>query len=269
MAGPRRRSPRAPFGRADVMRPEPMDAGGLRAIVAPDQALCAGGTLRLPELSPLGRLWRLLEMALLYGAAPLAVDHAVHKMGFPVFIALLPVLGLILIVLLVDPTFSVRRELSRGFGISTLASILAVFVVAGGGVAYYVAHYHPAWFLEFPRDRPDTYMKIMLLYPAMSVAAQELVYRTFYFHRYGLLFGRAWWLAIALNGILFGLGHIVVDTPVAVYGTMATGALFATRYALTRSFWAVFVEHTLWGAFVFTVGLGRFFFTGIGILSWR
>jgi hypothetical protein len=27
-------------------------------------------------------------------------------------------------------------------------------------------------------------------------------------------------------------------------------------------FWAVFVEHTLWGALVFTVGLSRFFFTG-------
>lgn len=251
------------------MQPEPTRARGLRADFAPGEALCAGGTLSLPELSPWGRLWRILEMAILYGAAPLAVDQAVHGGGLPVFIALLPVLGLILIFLVTDPTFSLRRELSRGFGLATLASILAVFVVAGGAVATYVAHFHPAWFLEFPRERPDTYMKIMLLYPAMSVVAQEIVYRTFYFHRYGLLFGHAWWLAIAVNGVLFGLGHMVVGTPLAVYGTMATGVLFATRYALTRSFWAVFIEHTLWGALVFTVGLGRFFFTGVGILSWR
>jgi len=98
---------------------------------------------------------------------------------------------------------------------------------------------------------------------------QELVYRTFFFHRYGALFGRAWWLAILLNGALFGLGHIVIGTELAVYGTMATGTLFAYRYAVTRSFWAVFIEHTLWGALVFTVGLGRFFFAGVGILSWR
>ncbi len=109
----------------------------------------------------------------------------------------------------------------------------------------------------------------MLLYPLMSVAVQELVYRTFFFHRYGALFGGAWWLAILLNGVLFGIGHIVIGTPLAVYGTMATGALFAWRYAMTRSFWAVFIEHTLWGALVFTVGLGRYFFTGVGILSWR
>jgi membrane protease YdiL (CAAX protease family) len=98
---------------------------------------------------------------------------------------------------------------------------------------------------------------------------QELVYRTFFFHRYGVLFGNWWWAAILLNGVLFGLGHIVIGTPLAIYGTMATGALFAWRYAMTRSFWAVFLEHTLWGALVFTVGLGRYFFTGVGILTWR
>ena len=124
-------------------------------------------------------------------------------------------------------------------------------------------------FLEFPRNRPDVYLRIMLLYPLMSVAVQELVYRTFFFHRYGVLFGGAWWLAILLNGVLFGIGHVVIGTPLAVYGTMATGALFAWRYVMTRSFWAVFIEHTLWGALVFTVGLGRYFFTGVGILSWR
>jgi membrane protease YdiL (CAAX protease family) len=103
----------------------------------------------------------------------------------------------------------------------------------------------------------------------MSVAVQELVYRTFFFHRYGALFGRAWWLAILLSGVLFGLGHIVIGTQLAVYSTMATGMLFAYRYVATRSFWAVFIEHTLWGALVFTIGLGQFFFAGVGILSWR
>jgi hypothetical protein len=193
----------------------------------------------------------------------------VHGHGIPVFIALLPVLAVVLMFLVFDRTFSLRRELSRGFSLAQLASILVVFAIGGGIVAAYVAHFHPDWFLEFPRQRPETYKRIMLLYPLMSVVAQELVYRTFFFHRYGLLFGRAWWLAILLNGVLFGFGHIVVGTPLAIYGTMLTGALFAWRYAMTRSYWAVFLEHTLWGGLVFTVGLGRFFFTGVGILSWR
>ncbi len=235
----------------------------------PEGILCAGGTLSTRQLSPVFRVLLVAEMGLIYIGAPLAVAIAVHDLHLPVFIALMPVLGIVLMCLLVDPTFSIKRELTRGFGLATLCSILAVFAVGGGAVTYYVVTFHPDWFLEFPRNRPETYKRIMLLYPAMSVVVQELVYRTFYFHRYGALFGRAWWLAIGLNGVLFGLGHIVIGTELAVYGSMATGTLFATRYAMTRSFWAVFLEHTLWGALVFTVGLGRFFFAGVGILSWR
>ena len=240
-----------------------------KAAAQSDDVLCAGGTLSIPQLSTPARAWRIAEMALLYGAAPFAVDRAVHFDGIPVFIALLPVLAVILMFLVIDRTFSLRRELSRGLPLTQLGSILAVFAIGGGIVATYVAEYHPALFLEFPRERPETYMRIMLLYPLMSVAVQELVYRTFFFHRYGVLFGSAWWLAILLNGVLFGIGHMVIGTPLAIYGTMATGVLFAWRYAMTRSFWAVFLEHTLWGALVFTVGLGRYFFTGVGILTWR
>ena len=235
----------------------------------PKEVLCAGGTLTIRRLTPAWAVWLSVEMALIYLAAPFAISAAVHDYSVPVFIALLPVLGVTMLFLLADPSFSLQRELTRGFSLRTLLSILAVFVIAGGAVAYYVYAVHPAWFLEFPRNRPATYEKIMLLYPAMSVVAQELVYRTFFFHRYGALFGRVHWAAFLLNGVLFGLGHIVIGTQLAVFGTMVTGVLFATRYALTRSFWAVFLEHTLWGALVFTVGLGRFFFTGVGILSWR
>lgn len=242
---------------------------GVKRMNLPESTLRAGGTLSIRPLTPMFRVVLLIEMAIIYVGAPLAVMFAVHDLRLPVFIALMPVLGVILICLLADRTFSLWRELTRGFGLATLLSILVVFAIGGGAVAYYVAENHPAWFLEFPRNRPETYKRIMLLYPLMSVAVQELVYRTFFFHRYGALFGGAWWLAILLNGILFGFGHVVIGTQLAVYGTMATGALFAYRYAVTRSFWAVFIEHTLWGALVFTVGLGRFFFAGVGIVSWR
>ena len=231
--------------------------------------LCAGGTLTVAAPSPARRVWLALELAAVYVGAPFAVSAAVHGHGIPVFIALMPVFFGMILYLLADPTFSLRRELSRGFGLTTALSIFAVLAIAGGAVALYVAEVHPGWFLEFPRDRPEVYKKIILLYLLMSVAPQELVYRTFYFHRYGVLFGPAHWLAILLNAVLFGLGHIVIGTELAIFGTMATGLLFATRYALTRSFWAVFVEHALWGALVFTVGLGAFFFTGVGILNWR
>lgn len=243
--------------------------GDTQAAGSGDGVLCAGGTLSVPKLGMAGWLWRVAEMALLYLGAPFAIDLAVHGRGVPVFIALLPVLAIVVMFLAVDRTFSLARELTRGSSLAQLGWILVVFAFGGGVVATYVAQYHPDLFLEFPRQRPQTYERIMLLYPAMSVVAQELVYRTFFFHRYGVLFGRAWWLAIVLNGVLFGIAHIVIGTSLAIYGTMATGTLFAWRYAATRAFWAVFLEHTLWGGLVFTVGLGRYFFAGVGILSWR
>jgi membrane protease YdiL (CAAX protease family) len=108
-----------------------------------------------------------------------------------------------------------------------------------------------------------TYQHIMVGYPLASVAAQELVYRTFYFHRYGPLFGGQRWLAIVLNGLLFGFAHIVIGTWFAILATTVSGVILAARYAATCSYWAVFIEHTIWGWLIFTIGLGRFFFTGV------
>lgn len=202
----------------------------------------------------------------MYVGAPLAMQIAVHGHHVPLFLALLPVLAFALAVMLADRTFSLWRELTRGFSWRALLGIVVVFVVAGGAVAYWVSATHPRWFLEFPRNRPETWTRIMLLYPLMSVLAQEFVYRTFYFHRYGPLFGGARWLAVGTNALLFGFGHIVVGTWFAIISTCGSGLLFAVRYALTRSFWAVFLEHTLWGWLVFTVGLGGYFFTGVSNL---
>ena len=84
-----------------------------------ERALCAGGTLASAQLSRLARgcgspsRWRSS-----ISARRLLVEPAVHDYAVPVFIALLPVLAIVLVFLLVDPTFSLRRELSRGFGLA-------------------------------------------------------------------------------------------------------------------------------------------------------
>jgi hypothetical protein len=225
--------------------------------------ITAGGTLSAPALTTMAQAWRLVEMAALFIAAPLGMHWLVHGERIPIFLALLPVLAVALLLLAADPTFHIRRELAKGFGWRTLLSIATVFAVGGGAATLWVTHNHPSWFLEFPTNRPETYKRIMLLYPLFSVAAQELLYRTFYFHRFGPLFGNQRWLAVILNGALFGFAHIVMDSTFAILATTAGGLLLAARYAMTRSYWAVFLEHTIWGWLIFTIGLGRFFFTGV------
>ncbi len=223
----------------------------------------AGGTLRHDPASRLRKAWLVFELTVIFVAAPLAMHFAVHQARVPLFLALLPVLALAVIILLLDRTFSLKQEAATGFGWRTLLSILGLFAVGTAGVAIWLLDTHPHWFLEFPRNRPQVWMMVLAAYPFASVAVQELVYRTFYFHRYGPLFGDWRALAVTLNGLLFGFGHLVVGQPFAVVATILTGWLFAARYAATRSFWAVFLEHTLWGAMVFTIGLGRYFFTGV------
>lgn len=236
--------------------------------------LKAGGTVaRDPQITnpDFIRCFQLAcEIVLFFVIAPIAMHCAIHKWGMPLFLVLQPVLIAFILFLVWDPTFKVTRELTRGFSLGDLFSILVIFIGVGGAVTVFVAQAMPGQFLSFPRNRPETWSRIMVLYPLLSVAAQELFYRTFFFHRYGPLFGRWKWLAIFTNGALFGFGHILFGNWIAVAGTTFSGTLFAYRYATTRSFWAVFIEHTLWGWLVFTAGLGMFFFTGISNhVVWR
>lgn len=221
-------------------------------------------------------LWRWIEMALLFGLAPIVMTWLVHGeripllsdyipagTKIPIFVVLLPVLFIAAFLLLIDPTFRLRDELRRGLGWRNALSIVLIFLIMGGAATWWIQTYHPAWFLEFPTNRPETYKRIMIAYPIFSVAAQELLYRPFFFHRYGALFGTQAWLIVIVNGLLFGYAHIVMGSTFAVAATALGGLILAARYAMTRSFWAVFIEHTLWGWLVFTIGLGRYFFTGV------
>ena len=241
-----------------------------KADLRPPSGLSAGGSLDRVSPGLLMRTWLVIELVLLFIGLPLALKHAVQIEKMPLFMVLQPVLLAFIVFLLWDRWFLLRRELIKGFRLSDLGSILAVFLIAGGMVAAFMQQEMPERFLAFPTQRYQTYERVMILYPLVSVLTQELVYRTFFFHRYGPLFGELRWAMVFINGALFGFAHIVFDNYVAIINTWVIGTLLAYRYATTRSFWAVFIEHTLWGWLVFTVGLNKYFFTGISNMpAWR
>lgn len=232
-----------------------------------EQALAAGGTLsRSNKGAGLGLSWRIrlwAELGLFYIGAPLAIAYAVFEHRVPLFLALQPVLLAFIAYLLWDRGFLLRRELTTGVPLRTIVAIIATFIVLGGAIAAWTYHQYPGRFLGFPRYNPDLWRVVMIGYPIASVIPQELVYRTFFFHRYGSLFGDHVWLAILVNAFVFGFAHIIFGNWLAVLGTAAVGVLLAYRYVVTRAFWAVWFEHALYGCLVFTVGLGGFFFTGV------
>lgn len=220
-------------------------------------------TSSLPPLEGRQRWLRLAEMALLYLGAPVVMTWLIFGLRLPLFLVLQPVLLGVIALLLIDKTFVVRREIAGGFGWATLGSILLIFAIAGAAITWGASALYPERFLDLPRNRFGLWITILILYPLMSVIAQELVYRTFFFHRYGALFAGNAPLAIATNGLLFGVGHVIFGNWIAIGGTIVVGWLFAWRYHTSRSLWAVCLEHALYGALVFTVGLGSFFFTGV------
>jgi membrane protease YdiL (CAAX protease family) len=208
------------------------------------------------------RLW--LEMLVVFLGLPLAMAVIIHRGHVPLFIALLPVLGLLIILMFADRSFSMRKALGRGFGLGELWQILAMFAVLGGGLAYWVYSEEPARFLSLPLARPRIWAFILIAYPIISVVSQEIFYRIFFFHRYRTLFMSAPALGILVNALLFAFGHIFFWNWPSIILTFGGGLIFAWRYMRTGSFWAVALEHTLYGNLIFTIGLGSYFFTGVG-----
>ena len=114
-------------------------------------------------------------------------------------------------------------------------------------------------FFGFPRHAPRMYVAYMLLYPILSVWPQEFLYRRFYFWRYASIFPsereRIW-----SNALAFCLLHAIYHNWVAVVLSLGGGWFFAREYARTGSLLLVWVQHSLLGQYLFTIGLGRFFY---------
>jgi len=122
----------------------------------------------------------------------------------------------------------------------------------------------PERFMRFPLDRFALWYAVMILYPILSIVPQEIFFRSFYFARYeGWLTEKT--SGMLINGLLFGFCHIVLNNWIAPTFCAIAGVLFAHSYQQHRSLkWSV-IEHSLYGCWVFTVGIGWYFFTG----NWR
>lgn len=213
------------------------------------------------------RLWLRIELTLLFFGFPSLV-LAVRASG-----AKLPLVPILLLVcagtallLARDPFFD-RRVLARARSAHRITRhegyrVLTFFAVAALGLAAYTAWFWPERLLDLPRERPGLWATIMIGYPLLSVIPQELIYRVYFFHRYARAFGSPRTLLL-LSALAFGYVHVLYGAWISVLLTLVGGILFGITYLRTRSVWLVSVEHALYGCFLFTVGLGRFFYDAI------
>jgi len=127
------------------------------------------------------------------------------------------------------------------------------------GLAIAVRLFAPHLLFSLIRRSPLLWLLIFFLYPLLSVYPQELLYRAFFFHRYQPLFGTDSGMLLA-SALAFGFVHIIFRNWLAVGLCVIGGFLFSLTYQVSGSFLLACLDHAIFGNFLFTIGLGEFFY---------
>lgn len=207
----------------------------------------------------LHRLSLALEFLVVFLALPLLIFYRVLP-NWPIPFLLLVALVAFLI-LRNDSSFDATRLWSAHGIRSSLPGLLlrdaVLLVLLGLGVLIFAPHL----LFSLIKRSAVLWVLIMLLYPLISVYPQELLYRAFFFHRYRPLFGTSWPMLVA-SACSFGLVHIIFGNWLALALCAVGGLLFALTYQRSESLLLTCIDHALFGNFIFTIGLGRFFYNG-------
>jgi uncharacterized protein len=145
---------------------------------------------------------------------------------------------------------SIDRQALRRIGLRFIASSV-LLVVAMAIVA-------PARLFDSARPPLTYWFAFLVLYPLLSVLAQEQLYRRYLFQRFrelNLSAGQTVWA----SAIAFAAMHAIYRNSVAVLLTLIGGWFFADTYRRTESLRLVCLEHALYGNLLFATGLWPFF----------
>ena len=119
----------------------------------------------------------------------------------------------------------------------------------------------PERFLAFPKGAPTMYVIVLLLYPILSAFPQEVIFRSFFFHRYERIMPDQRVMMLA-SAFAFAYAHAFLFNLVAPVLALVGGLIFSYTYVRSRSLFAATVEHALWGNILFTIGVGWYFYGG-------
>jgi len=202
-------------------------------------------------------VWLWSELLLIYLAVPMLMYERILP-NWPIPF-LLCVAIWALVVLWRDAAFD-RRGLVRLARIQAelwwpLLRDIPLLLLLGLGVRLFASE----MLFSLIRRAPLLWLAVVLFYPVFSVYPQELLYRAFFFHRYKPLFGEGTGM-IAASAAVFGFVHIIFGNWVAIGLTAIGGVLFGWTYRKSGSLVLTCLEHALFGDFIFTIGIGDFFY---------
>ena len=156
--------------------------------------------------------------------------------GVPVFLALpiylvpkliIGALGLFFVILVALKSKDGNKKDSRIIDWKSFSKSLAIkFVLVMVLTTLMVYLWSPEALFKVPRTKPITWLVILFVYSFLSVYPQELLYRPFFFNRYGDLFESDRML-IFMNALLFSLAHLFFRNTLVLVLTFIGGLIFA------------------------------------------
>ncbi|MFC3121106.1 CPBP family intramembrane glutamic endopeptidase [Agaribacter flavus] len=136
-----------------------------------------------------------------------------------------------------------------------LIRLSIMFILFAIGTSLFVYVTMPNELFHVVLNNTFLWLAISVFYSLFSVLPQEFLYRSFFFTRYqSLVPNHA--IFILLNAVIFCLAHLMFFNTLVMILTFCGGLLFAYTYHVSRSFWLVSVEHSLYGVWLYTVGMG-------------
>jgi len=207
------------------------------------------------------RVFIRMECAAFFFVLPVALYWFRHLLAFKLMpILLLLALGC-LIYLWSDQSFDRTRLWNTRHFFPYMRQILIAFTGISIFLGLFTYLFFEHRFLVFPIDRPNAALTFALMYPLLGALPQEIIFKSFFFHRYRTLFPGPLSLII-LNGLSFGLFHLWYANIIAPVFSVFAGMILSYRYLKTRSLALITIEHSLLGIFLYVIGLGWFFYSG-------
>jgi membrane protease YdiL (CAAX protease family) len=160
-----------------------------------------------------------------------------------------------------DRGFDQSRLVNASAALHRLLPVLLRSAALCALLGFAVWRLAPQLLFSFVRQAPSFWAIVMVFYPLLSVYPQELIFRAYFFRRYEALFGEGWTM-VGASALAFGFVHIAMGNWISVALSTVGGLLFALTYQQSRSLLLASVEHAIFGNFIFTVGLGEYFYHG-------
>lgn len=209
--------------------------------------------------------YRWCELFLIFFCLPILAYTFRNHLANWLFPALIIIMAVCTFLLLTDPHFKRFRLTSLGqFSTVKKRIFTSFFTGALFSAMLYGLINQENWF-SFPLNSTFQWLTLLFAYPILSVLPQELIFRSYFFHRYKKILPSKS-ARIILSATTFALAHCIYANWIAIFLSFGGGLLFAYTYAHSRSLLVCVLEHSLWGLWIFTLGIGEYLDSGVTFL---